>query len=369
MKFDRLKEVEQKIPKILEDCEIPGVSIGIVRGNEMIYAKGFGLAKINSDKRVDEKSLYSIGSATKPFTACGVAMLADRGKIKLNSPIVDYYPSLEFMNEKLTQKVTFIDLLTHRTGLPRHDWYWAFSTRSRQELVDGLKYLVPWEKFRSKFQYNNIMYMLAGYLIEIIEKKEWEQFIKDEFFLPLEMKSSGFHELHKGRKNRAFAHNKKDDELKVIKEFGFGAIAPAGSIVSNVEDMCKWISLHLSKGRLIDHQLYSKSVYKKIFKPYIESNKNFSEYFKEFDQEYYGLGWRIHNFKGEKLCWHGGGTEGFRSFTGFLPYHNYGIVVLANSVRHTIRQDGACIIACYLLDLLTSKGMTNWLKKYSDLKK
>jgi len=367
MKRERIKYLENIIPDILNRCEIPGLSFGIIHKDELVYSAGFGKASISSNKKIDNNTVYSLGSLTKSFTACGAVLLDQRNIINLDLPIINYYKSLVLKDEDLAKKITFIDLLTHRTGYPRNDQFWAFSTKSRLELINDLKNLDTTQELRSSFIYNNHMYMLAGFLIELIENKTWEKFILDNFLLPLNMCSTGNLNLLKNIDNYASAHQFKDGKLIEFNEFGFGACAPAGSLVSNISDLSKWISLFIQKGEFEGQKILSNSSYQKIFKPYIKSHSKTFSNFKEFDQEFYGLGWRIQKFKNENIFWHGGGTEGFTSFMGIIPEKNYGIIVLANSIKQSIDKDGASIVACYLLDLILSSEFDNWDRKFSDM--
>lgn len=363
-----ISNLELLIPYVLKKNKIPGMAIGLVDEDQIIFSKGYGKRSISSSRKVDTKTLFSIGSATKSFTSLSMAMLEDEGKIKLTVPIKNYYKDFQLMTPELTNRVTVKDLLIHNTGLPRHDWYWAGSHRTRKELIEGLKYLVPWERFRSTYQYNNLMYMLCGHLIEVVTGESWESFVKTKIFNSLQMNGTGFYDLHKLKNNRALPHRKKDGVLHKKKEICFDAIGPAGSIVSNIEDMCLWLQFNINNGVAQNNRVVSKKMFKKIHTPYIKADPTFSKSFREFDREFYGLGWRIHKYRGSEIHWHSGGTDGFRSFVGYFPKIKKGVVVLANAGHCVGKENGVFMAACTSLDFLSGKRSLDWPKKYAKIK-
>lgn len=362
-----LRIFEQKIPPILNRCKTPGLSFGIVHKDSLIFSKSFGVNSISQQNGVDQNTLYSVGSITKSMTAFGIVLLAEKNKLSLNVPIVNYFPQLKLYNN-LEKVLTFTHLLSHTSGYARDDSMWAFSNKKRKELVFELQKTIPNHGPGEIFQYSNAMYMLAGFLIEQIENCLWENFISENILTPLQMKSSAFTVSSDTNTNQASAHRVEQGTIVEFKEFGFGPCAPAGALISNISDLAKWLSLFLQKDKLGLFQNYFLSCYKKIFTPYVNSSSKTFSRFKEFDQEHYGLGWRIQKYKNLPLFWHSGGTEGFSSFMGILPNSDFGIIILANSLKEDIKTDVVGIVACSLLDIITDHTLEDWDSKFLNTK-
>jgi CubicO group peptidase (beta-lactamase class C family) len=188
----KLQGFDQRMQKIMADWEVPGCAIGIVRGGRLVYAKGFGYRDMENKLPVTPETLFAIGSNTKLFTATAVGFLVDEGKLEWDKPVKTRVPSIQFYNDQLNNSVTLRDMLAHRTGLSSPDDIWFYSTFSRHELFQRLKYCEPEHGFREIFDYNNFMYMAAGEIIDLVSGKTWEEFLEGNIFKPLEMNSTCF---------------------------------------------------------------------------------------------------------------------------------------------------------------------------------
>ncbi|MEO0303883.1 MAG: serine hydrolase domain-containing protein, partial [candidate division WOR-3 bacterium] len=169
-----------------------GLSIGIVYRDSLIYAKGYGYSDYEKKKEVTENTLFAIGSCTKSFTATAISMLVQEGKIDFDRPLKDYLPDFQLYDEISERVATPLDILTHRIGLPRHDFMWYGSDFSREDIYRRLKYLKPNCSIRTKFQYQNHMYLVAGYLVEKVSGESWENFVKEKILKPLKMEKTNF---------------------------------------------------------------------------------------------------------------------------------------------------------------------------------
>lgn len=188
----KLKGFDQYMEKILKDWNIAGAGVGIVYKDKMIFAKGYGYRDYGQKLPVTPATLFQIASNTKLFTAVSIGMLVDKGKLDWDKPVRKYVPSIEFYNSDLNNTVTIRDMLSHRTGISRHDNIWYKSDFSRKELFDRLKFLEPSQPLRQGFLYNNLMYVSAGYIVELLSSKTWEDFVRENILNPLEMKNTVF---------------------------------------------------------------------------------------------------------------------------------------------------------------------------------
>jgi CubicO group peptidase (beta-lactamase class C family) len=329
------KGFDQYIQKSMQNWKINGASVAVVYDNQVVFTKGYGLRDSQKNLPVDAQTLFAIGSASKAFTTLSMGILVDRGLLEWDRPVRDYLPSFKLFDDFATQRMTPRDLVCHRSGLPRHDLMWYGTSLNRQELFDRLGFLEPNKDFRTTFQYQNLMFMAAGYLIEKISGLTWEEFVKKEVFAPLGM----------NRSNISVEDTKKDDNIsqpyKLIKKQpvqvpfrNLDAIGPAGSINSTAEDMAKWVMLHLNDGVYGGQQVISKANIDQMHTPTtLITGAFFADLakFEELTDNSYGLGWFMQNYRGHKIIHHGGHIDGFSSMVAFLPREKVGVVVLTNT--------------------------------------
>jgi CubicO group peptidase (beta-lactamase class C family) len=188
----RLQGIEPVIEKILKDWNVPGCGIGIIQKDKLVYAKGFGYRNVEKKLPVTPNTLFQIASNTKLFTATSIGFLVDEGKMAWDEPIKKIVPQIQFYNDELNAHVTIRDMLSHRTGISRHDGIWYKSAFTRQELFDRIKYLEPSLPLRQGYLYNNLMYAAAGHIVEDITHLTWEDYVRNKLFTPLGMSHSMF---------------------------------------------------------------------------------------------------------------------------------------------------------------------------------
>jgi CubicO group peptidase (beta-lactamase class C family) len=233
-KNNPLKGFDKFVESALKDWNVPGAGIAIVKDGEVILVKGYGYADVAKKRKADKKTLFAIGSSSKAFTAASVMQLVDEKKLDLNKSVISYLPNFKLYDDYATKNITPRDLLSHRSGLPRHDLVWYGSKDSREGLYNRLRYLEPTAELRETWQYQNLMYMTAGYLVGQIEKESWEETVKRKIFMPLGMNATNFSvEDSKKVKNHALPYNEKEGQLEKIDFRNIDAIGPAGSINSN----------------------------------------------------------------------------------------------------------------------------------------
>lgn len=326
---DRIKGLDAMINRSLEAFDVPGAAIGIIIDDKIVLTKGYGYRDQAKKLPVTENTLFAIGSCTKAFTANVLAQLVDEGKINWDDQVIKYIPEFRLKDEYATYHATIRDLATHQSGLPRHDLLWYNSSLSKNDLLKRLQYLDLNTDLRGKFQYNNLMYLMIGLLIERVTGQTWEEAVKSRVFQPLGMNHSNFSVLDSQKSDDfSLPYKKKFGAVQALPFKDVTILGPAGSINSNMVDMMKWMRFQLSDGYIEEKQLLKKETLQTMHTPQVT--------FRKFPQETtelfgYGLGWMVGMHEGRYFVGHAGGVDGFISSTGFLPKEKIGVVVLTNS--------------------------------------
>src|SRR3954454_21278990 len=238
-----LQGFDDYVTKSMADWKIPGLALAIVRNDSVILAKGYGVRTRGKPDRVDERTLFAIGSSSKAFTSLAVAMLVDQGKVKWDDPATKYLPGFQLYDPYVTREIPVRDLLSHRSGLARGDMLWyAAQVLPRDSILYHVRYLKPSWSLRSRFGYQNIMYLAAGQLAARVNNKSWDQGNRERIFQPLGMTSSNTSNRDLDRlPDVASPHEEIEDTVRVIPYHNIDNIAPAGSINSNALDMAQWV--------------------------------------------------------------------------------------------------------------------------------
>lgn len=349
---------EQYVENAMKDWKVQGCAVAIVKNGKIVYTKGFGLRDVKNNLPVTPNTLFAIGSCSKAFTAASICLLVDEGKIDFDKPIISYYPNFRMQDDYVSNHITVRDLLCHRSGLPRHDFAWyGADILSRKDIVDALRYLEPSKGFREVWQYQNIMFTTAGYLVEVISGEKWENFVAKSIFEPLEMKSSNF-SVNDMQKSSDFA--KPYDERKdVVTEIPFRNLdnmGPAGSINSNVTDMANWLIMQINGGKFNGKQVISDGSLRQTQTPQMVVPSVVTD---EVFYNSYGMGWMITSYRGHLRVEHGGNIDGFSASTCFFPKDSIGIVVLTNMNSTSLTS----IARNYAVDKLLGLSEIDWNKK------
>jgi len=356
-----LKGFDTFVTKTMEEWKVPGLGISIVKDGKVIFSKGFGFRDVKKGFKVTPKTLFAIGSCSKAFTAATMGILVDEGKLDWDKPVREYLPSFKLKDPFATEGMTPRDLVCHRSGLPRHDLLWYGSSATRQELFHRLQYLEPSKDFRTTFQYQNLMFMTAGYMVGKVAGTTWEKFVQDRIFGPLGMNDSNFSvEDSKKAPDFALPYMEKDDKVIEIPFRNIDTVGPAGSINSNVIDMADWLLLNLSKGKFGENQIISEGSLNEIHSPQMISSKSF-----KYDESFYstyGMGWGITAYRGHLKVSHGGGIDGFTAQVTFMPRDNIGMVIFTNMSGTPLPS----IVAYNAYDRLLGLDQIPWNKRIKD---
>ncbi len=355
------------VNRALTDFKVPGVAVVIVQHDKVTLLKGYGSRDVARQLPVTPQTLFAIGSVTKSFSVSTLGMLVDEGKLEWDKPVRDYLPGFRLYDPVATDEMTTRDLVTHRSGLPRHDLVWYTSNFSREDIVmNRLRYLQNSKPFRSTFQYNNLMFMTAGYLAGVLNGTTWEQAVQQHLLTPLGMTNTNFSVLD-SQKSPDFAEpyrkNHLTQEVKQIPFYVQGAVGPAGEINTCVADLGRYLRFHMDRGTLDSHQLLSanNSTQMQIPQMVIQGAPSFPE----LGTTSYGMGFFISTYRGHKIVDHGGNIDGFSAELAFLPEDSVGVAVLSNLNGTPL----PTAIAYDALDRLLGLSVVPWDQRFLAMEK
>ena len=367
----KLQGFDDYMAHVLKDWNGPGIGVGIVVGDKLVFAKGYGYRDYEHKLPFTPATVCPIASNTKLFTAVAAGMLVDEGKLTWDKPIRESVPAIRFYNEQLNNAVTLRDMLSHRTGITRHDTIWYKSDFTRKELFDRLKYLEPQEPMRQTFLYNNLMFAGVGYLIELQSGKTWEQFVRDRILQPLNMNSTGYTiaEMLKQPEHGIGFTERRDsfDLYKVPYYEDIAGVAPCGAIVSNIEDLSHWLIALMNDGKYKGKQVLPASVLKQTLEPAIALPNAAAEQrgWWEALNSAYGMGRQTAVYRGHLMTYHGGDLPGFHSQVSFLPKEHIGVLVLVVG-NHTAPLYN--LITYNVYERLLGMDQTPWIQRGLDIR-
>lgn len=353
--IDRFAGLDTAFERVLKDQLAAGFAVAVVEKNKVIYAKGFGYRDYEKKLPVTANTLFAIGSCTKAFTSSLIGLLQKENKIALDKPVREYLPSLKFYNDDMNRLITVRDLMTHRTGLPRHDYSWyLFKTNSRDSLLQRIQYQEPSFGLRERYQYNNFMFLLQGMITEKITGKSWEENISTAIFQPLGMTRSNFsvNDMEKADDASLGYGIKKDSIIDKLDYYNINAMGPAGSINSSVNDMAKWLITWINGGKYEGKEIIPSNFINNAMSAQMVSGSGLPS--KERPDVFaanYGFAWSLTSYKGHYRVEHGGNIDGFSASTSFFPTDSIGIVVLTNQNGSSVTSIVRNMIADRLLNL------------------
>lgn len=330
----RLRGFDAYMAQVMKDWDAPGIGIGIVVGDSLVFARGYGFRDYGKKLPYTPTTTQPIASNTKLFTAVAVGMLVEEGKLRWDEPIKQFVPTIQFYDDDLNRSVTIRDMLSHRTGVTRHDFIWYKSSFTRRELWDRLRYLEPSAPIRTKFLYNNLMFTAAGQAVEELSGQTWEQFVQQRIFNPLGMTRSTLtiEDNLKGPEP-AVPYSERRDSTVLYRQPYYTAeraIAPAGAINSDVQDLSRWVIALINGGRVGGKQVIPAAALRETLVPSIALPNGALESFgwSENLNQYYGMGRFASSYRGHLLAMHGGDLPGFHSQIAIMPTDSIGVIVL-----------------------------------------
>jgi CubicO group peptidase (beta-lactamase class C family) len=362
------------VEKVMETFHVPGISVAIVRDGRVLLAKGYGIKESGKSDLVDEETLFGIASNTKAFTATALAMLVEEDKLSWDDRVIDHLPAFRLSDPYVTKEITIKDLLVHRSGLGLGAGdllWWPATTYDRREIVRRLREVPLKTSFRYSYAYDNVLFGVAGEVIEQVSGSSWEDFVQQRILQPVGMTGTDVRHSAAGRGlvNIATPHALVEGNLVPVEPFTSDNVNPAGGIHSNATDMARWMMVQLDSGRLASgKKLYSTESAQILWTPVTPkpiSTRDPQMVLTGTQFHFYALGFNVLDYRGKKLVTHTGGLPGYVSRLAMIPSLKLGVTILTN------QESGAAFnsIAYYVLDHFLGVSEVNWLdeyKKYSD---
>ncbi len=338
---EKIDRINDYIQRAMDDWKMPGFAVGIVKDDSVVFAKGFGVREFGKNDPVDENTLFVIASCSKAFTTASLAILVDKGKINWDDPVTKYLPDFQMYDPWVTHEMTIRDLITHRSGLATFsgDFLWLSSNYDRKEVIRRARFLKPTSSFRTKYGYQNIMFITAAEVIKAVTDTSWGDYIQKHILnkIGMEHTNTSYAQFYETT-NAAKAHYLKDGEFKIYSNVQKDNAQGALGINSSAYDMAQWIRLQLGKGKYKDQRIFSER----------QSGEMWANQF-AFGNMNYGLGWFISYKNGKRILNHGGGMPGFISDVTLVPEENFGFVILSNFESGMVNS-----VRNYIIDIMTN---------------
>jgi CubicO group peptidase (beta-lactamase class C family) len=356
--IDRAR-IDAAVNKAMQDWGVPGAAVAIVRGDDVLLAEGYGVKEVGRPDPVTANTLFAIGSTTKAFTTAAMAMLVDEGKMNWDDPVRKHIEFFHLYDPLADQTVTLRDLVCHRTGLSRNDMLWYNSPLGSEEIIRRIAHIKPSRPFRSTWQYNNLMFLTAGYAVGKASGMPWQDFVQKRIFDPLGMTTADFTTAAAEKApDHASPHRKRAAKTSVISWYNLDNIQPAGAINAGVQDLSKWVRFQLSDGVFEGKRLISSRNMAEMHTPQMvilpaDWGRSYNP---ETHQITYGMAWTIHDYRGLHLVSHGGAIDGFRANITLLPDQKIGIVVLSNLDQENMPE----ALRFSLIDILLGLAPRDW---------
>ena len=366
-------DLDSYVASSMKTFAVPGMAVAIVKDGKIVVAKGYGVRKLGEATSVDEFTMFGIGSNTKAFTTAALATLIDEGKLSWDDPVYQRLPGFVMYDPYVSHEMTIRDLLTHRSGMGLGEGdllVFPHMTYTREEIIYKLRFMKPASSFRSRYAYDNLLYMTAGQIIPAVTGTSWDDYISQRIFGPLGMNQSNVSTtLYKNGDNYAYPHSRVDGKLQVVAFESVDNAGPAGAINSCAADMAKWVQLQLNRGRFVDREghLFSEQQSKEMWTaqtilpvgdpppPLAGLRPNFADY---------ALGLGLRDYHGRKLVGHTGGLLGFVSRVMLVPEEGLGVVVLTNA------EEGGAFnsILYHVVDYYFHLPPTDWIAAFKAVK-
>jgi CubicO group peptidase (beta-lactamase class C family) len=330
----KLAAVDAYANKVMITWGGPGMAIAIVKDDKVVFAKGYGVRELGKPDKVDENTLFAIASNTKAFTAASLAILVDEGKINWDDRVTKYLPDFRMYDPWVTSQMTIRDLLSHRSGLDTFsgDLLWYDTTYPTDEIIRRARYLKPVSDFRTRYGYQNLMFITAGRVVEKVSGMKWADFVRGRILDPLGM-SRTTTSVRDMKDNFALPHNESGGKLRALPVGFLDEAIGAVRLNSSVADLGKWIRLQLGRGTFEGKKIFSSARSNDMWQPNImlpiseaAQKANPTRHFRG-----YGMGWFVEDYRGRKIMNHSGGLDGMLSYTVLCPEENFGFVVLTNN--------------------------------------
>ena len=353
--------LELLIAEAMEEWKIPGLAIAVVQNGEVAFVKAYGLRDVEAGLKTTTDTQFLICSITKSFTATGLALLMDERRVDWNKPVREYIPEFRLHDAAATDRITVRDLLSHHSGLPRHDWIHVPGDLTPAQMLAAMRYLEPSEDIRSAFQYCNLGYLVASMVTERVSGQSWTEFTRARLTDKLRMHVTFTVEDLAAAADAAVPYSMDGDTRLRAKLWPIRATA-AGGINTSIASFTNWLRLHLDQGEFEGQRLLSPTLIQQLQTPRVHVA---APGFAEYGDVHYGLGFRLHSYRGERVVWHGGGWIGWGTLMTMLPDRSVGVAVFTNRSQSAVPE----ILASYVFDRVCGKEPIPWLDRYRELRR
>ncbi|MEN8125805.1 MAG: serine hydrolase [Bacteroidota bacterium] len=333
-------EVDRLVEDAMTKFNVAGVAVGIVKDGKIIHTKGYGVKSIDTKEKVNKHTNFAIASNSKAFTTAALALLVEEGKLSWQDKVKDHIPEFKMYNAYVTENFNIQDLLTHRSGLGLGVGDLMFfpdgSDFTIKDILSSFQYFKPQSAFRTKYDYDNLLYLVAGEVVARVSGMSWEEFVENRIMQPLNMDNTyGSLSRIKNKNNLATPHSTETGKIRTISNFEEMVNGAAGGILSNVDDISNWMLVHLNKGKYgknLEKQLFAETSQHEMWKIHtslpVNRNPRYNSHFRG-----YGLGWGLTDIKGNMSVSHTGGLPGMLSKTVLIPDLGLGVIVLTNTAN------------------------------------
>jgi len=355
-----IPELERLITEVMGEWKIPGLAIAVVQDSEVALVSAYGFRDVEAGLKATTGTQFQLMSVAKSFTATGLALLVDERRMDWKKPVREYIPEFRLHDAVASDRVTVRDLLCHHSGLPRHDWIWIPGDLSPAQMLTAMRYLEPSEDIRSVFQYCNLGYLVASMVAERVSGQSWIEFIRSRLTGKLRMDVTFTVEDLATAADAAVPYAMEGDTRLRSKLWPVSATA-AGGMNTSIASFANWLRLHLGKGEFEGQRLLSPSLIQELQKPRVHVG---APEFAEYSDVHYGLGFRSHRYREERVVWHGGGWTGTNTLMMMLPDRGVGVAVLANNAM--VPLFAPHIFANYVFDRVCGREPVPWLERFRE---
>lgn len=355
-----LSGFRQQALAVLDALHVPGAAVAIVKDGELVLLEGLGRRDVEADLPVTPDTLFAIGSSTKAFTTLLLGTLAEQGRLAWDEPVLKFLPEFRLKDPQMTEALTVRDLVTHRSGLPRHDLIWYRAPLKRAEIVAALRHVDASARPRERWQYQNIMYVAAGLLAERVAGGTWEGLVRERILTPLAMTRSNFSVVDSQRDPdfaQPYQWSEPRRKLERIPFQDLPEVAPAGAINSSAREMAQWLRLQLGGGAVGTRRLVSAPLLRDMHAMHMPISEPARD--AEFLNRGYGLGWFVEVYRGHRRVHHGGNIDGFSAQVALMPDDGVGVVVLTNGDATAAPE----VLARLAIDRLLGLTPIDWLAR------
>lgn len=354
----KIAEIDAYAQTVMQTHGGPGMAIAVVKDDKVAFAKGYGTRELGKDAPVNDNTIFAIASNSKAFTTASLAILVDEKKLAWDDKVSKYLPDFQMYDPWVTSELTVRDLVTHRVGLDTFsgDLLWYETTYSGDEILKRVRHLKPVSSFRTRYGYQNLMFIAAGKVIEKVSGKSWCDFVTERILTPLAMTRTTC-SVKNLPDNAAFPHNESGGRLRVLHRGNVDGAYAAAALNSSVADLSKWVRTQLGKGKFEGKQIFSKAQAWQLHQPFLAQQISETAWKGNPTRHFTGVasGWFVYDYHGRKIINHSGGLDGMLSYTVLIPEENVGFVVLTNS-----ESPGFAVMMSKIRDVFVGAPKRDW---------